>query len=105
MSGHDTGRDYLLQIEAIMGGGRIPCLFEWTPRLLLISSPVRHGVYSRVAFIMYILVNCQNSGRGQSKCTHGRKSKYQVYILTVKDKIICDPYSIRWDAIKICDCV
>ena len=28
------------------------------------------GYYSRVAFIMYILVNCQNSRRGQSKCMH-----------------------------------
>ena len=36
---------------------------EWTPRLL-ISSPERRGVFSRAAFIMYIPVNCQNSGRG-----------------------------------------
>ena len=39
-------------------------------QLLLTSSPERRGIYSRVAFIMYILVNCQNNGRGQSKHAH-----------------------------------
>ena len=48
----------------------IPYLFERMSRLLLISSPERRGIYSRVAFIVYILVNCQNSGRGQSKRAH-----------------------------------
>ena len=64
----------------------------------IISSPERCSVYSRVAFIMYIPVNCQNSGRGQSKRAHTADDRFDKAISSYQLHVSGQP--LCWNAAR-----
>ena len=56
------------------------------------------GYYSRVAFIMYIPVNCQNSGRGQSKRAHTADDRFDKAISSYQLHVSGQP--LCWNAAR-----
>ena len=71
---------------------------EWTPRLL-ISSLERRDVYSRATFIMYILVNCRNSGRGPGSRSvgmlRGIVKNLQLKRCVERSLLLCSSHLLR----------